>query len=119
MSIINLTQENFDSVIEQHEIVVIDFWAEWCVPCRSFAPIFEGVANKNPDIAFAKVNTEEQSELAAEFTIRSIPTIMILRQKIMIFCESGLLPASALEDLLRQAKALDMNEVLKQLKETN
>lgn len=117
MTITALTKENFDQVIAKNDIVVIDFWADWCVPCRSFAPIFEQVANKNPEIFFGKVDTEDQSELAAEFTIRSIPTVMILRQKIMIFCESGLLPASALEDLIKQAKALDMREVKKQLGE--
>jgi len=117
MTIMALTKENFDQVIDSNDLVVIDFWAEWCVPCHSFATIYEQVANKHPEIIFGKIDTEAQPELAAEFTIRSIPTVMILRQKIMIFCESGLLPATALEDLVQQAMALDMEEVRKQLGE--
>lgn len=113
---LNLTKDNFDQVITDNELIVIDFWAEWCVPCRSFAPIFEQVSKQHPEFIFAKVNTEEQPELAADFNIRSIPTVMILRRKIMVYCESGLLPASALNDLLEQAKALDMDEIYKKLK---
>lgn len=117
MTIIALTQENFDEIINNNNLVVIDFWAKWCAPCLSFAPIYEQIANKHSEIVFTKVNTEEETELAAEFTIRSIPTLMIFRQKIMVFCESGLLPAVAVEDLLQQAKQLNMDEVRKQLKE--
>lgn len=117
MSIMNLTKGNFDQIIAANELVVIDFWAEWCAPCRSFEPIYEQIANNHQNILFAKVNIEEESELAAEFTIRSIPTLMILRQKIMVFCESGLLPAAAVEDLLKQAQLLNMDEVRKQLQE--
>jgi thioredoxin 1 len=119
MNTINLTKENFDSIITQNELVVIDFWAEWCAPCKAFEPIYAEVASQYPDILFAKVNTEAQAELAADFNIRSIPTLVILRQKIMVFFESGLLPASAMHDLIKQAKALDMGEVLKELQEAS
>jgi len=114
-----LTAENFDEVVNNNALIVVDFWAEWCMPCKAFAKTFEEVAQQHPEFVFAKVNTEEQVELANDFNIRSIPTIMILREKIMIYCEAGALPAAALHDLLEQAKALDMTEVHKQLGEVN
>ncbi len=92
-------------------IVLIDWWAPWCGPCRAFGPIYEQVAAKHPDITFAKVNTEEEQELAAAFGIRSIPTLMVLRDKVLLFAEPGALPEAALEDLVRQVRALDMEAV--------
>lgn len=117
MSIITLTKENFDDVISKNNLVVIDFWADWCQPCKAFAKTFEAAADKHTDFVFGKVNTEEQPELANDFNIRSIPTLMILREKIMVYFESGLLPAAALDDLLAQTKSLDIEEIRKQLGE--
>lgn len=114
-NIITITKENFEAVVSKNEIVLIDFWAEWCEPCHAFSKICEEVAAKNPDVIFGKVNSAEQLELAAEFNVRSIPMVMILRRKIALFSEAGLLPASAVQDLLDQAKALDMDEVMKKL----
>lgn len=112
-----LTKDNFDEVIAKHELVVVDFWADWCQPCKSFAKTFEEVAKQNPEFIFGKVNTEEQPELAADFNVRSIPMVMILRDKVMVYCESGALPANVLNELLKQTKALDMVEVRKHLGE--
>lgn len=115
MAIVTLTKQNFDSMIEKNEFVVIDFWADWCEPCHAFDPVYEQIANKYPEMLFTKVDVQQQPELVAEFTIRSVPTLMIFRQKIMVFCEAGLLPGNAVEDLLNQAKSLNMQEVRKQL----
>lgn len=115
MDIQKLSKENFYQTVANNEIVVVDFWADWCVPCHSFTPIYRAVAAKHPAILFAEVDIEAQPELAAELTVRSIPTVMIFRKNIMVFCESGLLPASALEDLLVQVNALNMDDVHKQL----
>ncbi len=117
-NLVTITSANFDSIITDHEMVVIDFWASWCQPCLAFAPIFEQVASQYPDTTFGKVNTEESQDLAAEFAIRSIPTLMIFRQKILLLNESGMLPAAALKDLIEQAKKLDMQEVLANLAES-
>lgn len=118
-NLITITSANFEDVITKNDIVVIDFWASWCQPCLAFAPIFEQVASQYTDIIFGKVNTEEAQDLAAEFGIRSIPTLMIFRQKVLLFNESGMLPAAALKDLIEQTKKLDMQEVLAKLKEQN
>lgn len=112
---LELTAANFDAALRDHEIVLVDFWAEWCGPCKSFAKIYEDVANQYPDIIFGKVNVDEQQELASDFQIRSIPTLMIFRQGIGIFSEPGVLPAAALQDLIKQAQALDMEQVKAQL----
>ena len=114
---IDVTKDNFSEVIENNEIVVVDFWAPWCGPCRSFAPIFEAAAEANPDIAFAKINTEVEQELAAHFQIRSIPTMMAFREQVGIFSQAGALPASALDELLTQIKDLDMDQVHKEIAE--
>jgi len=112
---IELTDANFEKTITDNDIVLLDFWAPWCAPCRSFAPIYESVSEKHPDVVFAKVNTEEQQGLGAQFQIRSIPTLMIFREQIIIFSQAGSLPAEALEDVIGKAKALDMEMVRKEV----
>jgi len=114
-AIIELTDENFAESINDHPFAVIDFWAPWCAPCRAFAPVFAAAAVKYPDVRFAKVNTEEQQQLARHFNIRSIPTLMIFRDNIIVFAEAGALPASALDQVLTAAKALDMAAVRREI----
>ena len=108
MSTLELTKEVLDKTIEDNEIVLIYFWASWCLPCRMFAPIFDAAAEKHNDIVFAKCDTEAQQELAAAFGIRSIPTLAVFREKIPVFMQPGALPASALDDLIEQVKSLYM-----------
>jgi len=103
--------DEFDSVVTGNDIVLVDFWAPWCGPCKSFAPIFEQVANENPDVAFVKINTDEESTLAGGFAIRSIPTLMIFREQVIVFQQAGAVPKGALVDLLAQVRALDMAKV--------
>ena len=117
MSVVAITKDNFDKVISATDIVAIKFTAEWCGPCKSFAPIYEEVSDKYPDVTFAAVDTEAQPELAQEFAVRSVPFLLILRERVVIYSGSGTLPASALEDLIEQAKKLDMDEVRKQAQE--
>ena len=105
-----LTKKNFKTTVERQGITFVDFWATWCGPCRGFAPVFEKVAEAHPDVVFAKVNTDEEQEIAAHFQIRSIPTLMVFREKVILFQQAGALPASSLEQVLSQAKALDMAE---------
>ncbi len=119
MATVALTQDNFDQVVNGNDMVLIDFWAPWCGPCKGFAPVFEAASEKHGDIVFAKVNTEEQQELAAAFNIRSIPTLMLFREKVILFSQAGALPGSALEQVITQGKALDMAAVHKEIAERN
>ena len=111
MATIDLTKENFDQTINGGKTVIIDFWAPWCGPCRGFAPVFEKASEAHPDVVFAKINSDEQQELAGSFNIRSIPTLMVFREKVVVFQQAGALPGQALEQGLTQAKSLDMAKV--------
>ena len=116
MPVVELTKENFEQVVTSSSTVIVDYWAPWCGPCRAFAPVFEKVAEMYPDVVFAKVNTEEEQEIAAHFQIRSIPTLMVFRDQIIVFSQPGALPQGAFEQVVQKAKALDMDEVRKQMK---
>lgn len=111
MAIQELNSENFNDTIQGNDIVIIDFWAEWCGPCKSFAPTFERAADNHEDVVFAKVNTEEQTELAQACQIRSIPTLMIFREQILLFNQAGALAPAQLEDVIEKVKELDMEQV--------
>ena len=117
MATVTLDKENFDQTMTESPMVVVDFWAPWCAPCRMFGPVFEAASDKYADVVFGKVNTEEQPELAGGFGIRSIPTLMIMREKIILYSEPGALSAGQLDAVLEQAKALDMETVHRELAE--
>ena len=111
MALVNLTEANFNEHIENNDIVILDFWAPWCGPCKQFGPIFEKVAEEYPDILFGKINTEEEQGLAGYFQIQSIPTVIVLREKIGIFQQPGMLPEEGLKDIIKQVQELDMDKV--------
>ncbi len=122
MPLVNLTEANFEEEVSKYDIAVLDFWAPWCGPCRSFAPIFEKVAEEYPEILFGKVNTEEEQGLAGYFQIRSIPTVIMMREKIGVFQQPGMLPEEGLREIVEKVKELDMEmvrqEVAKQQQES-
>ena len=115
MSTIEITQDNFESTINDNEIILLDFWADWCGPCKQFAPVFEQAAEANPDIVFGKIDTEAQQQLAGLFSITSIPTLVAFRQGIVVFAQPGALAAPQLEQVITAVKGLDMDEVRAEL----
>jgi thioredoxin 1 len=117
MAVVALTKDNFEQTIKDGPFVIVDFWAPWCGPCRSFAPTYDKVSEDHGDIVFAKVNTEEEQEIAAHFQIRSIPTLMIFRDQIIIFAQPGALPEGSFRQLIEKAKELDMAEVRRQVEQ--
>ena len=116
MPTIKITHDNFQQTLQDNDIVLLDFWASWCGPCRSFAPVFEAASDNHANVAFGKVNTEEQQDLAAAYKIRSIPTLMLFRERVVLFSQPGALSAAQLEDLVVKAKALDMDEVREEIR---
>lgn len=115
MAVVELTKENFEQVVTSSPMVIVDYWAPWCGPCRGFAPVFEKVAEMHPDVVFAKVNTDEEQEIAAHFQIRSIPTLMVFRDQVIVFSQPGALPQGIVEQVVEESKALDMERVRKQI----
>jgi thioredoxin 1 len=117
MATIDLTKENFEATINGNDTVLVDYWAPWCGPCHQFAPVFESMSESHPGLVFAKVNTEEQQELAGHFQIRSIPTLTVFRQQIIVFSQPGSLPPAGLQSVIEKVAALDMDEVRRQVAE--
>jgi thioredoxin 1 len=115
LSVLELTKDNFVSSIDGHPFAVLDFWAPWCAPCRAFGPVFAAAQERHPEVLFAKVNTEEQQELAAHFHIRSIPTLMVFRHNVIVFAQAGALSAGALDQVLAATKALDMDALRREV----
>ncbi|MBZ4332278.1 thioredoxin [Corallococcus interemptor] len=115
MATLEITKDNFKETVGKSGIVILDWWATWCGPCRAFAPIFESTSNKHADIVFGKIDTDAQPELSGAFEIRSIPTLMVFRDGILLFEQPGAMPAAALEDLLRQVRALNMDDVRREV----
>lgn len=117
MATVELTQDNFTQTLDDHDLVLVDFWASWCGPCHQFAPIYESVSERYPDVVFGKVDTEAERELAGAFSIMSIPTLMVVRDRVVLFSQPGVLPEEALDDLIAQAQHLDMDDVRSRIAE--
>ena len=117
MATVDLTKDNFEQVVTGNDVVIVDFWAPWCAPCRAFAPTFEQASEQHADVVFAKVNTEEEQEVAGAFNIRSIPTLMVFREKVILYSEAGSLPTQALEQVITQVKGVDMPAVHREIAE--
>lgn len=115
MPTVELTRDNFESVVTGNPVVIVDFWASWCAPCRAFAPTFENASERHTDVVFGKVDTEAQSELAAAFNIRSIPTLMVFRENVVLYADAGALPPAMLDEVLTKVKAVDMAEVHREI----
>lgn len=117
MATVAMTKDNFETLLESHDMLIVDFWAGWCNPCRRFAPVFEAAAERHADVAFVKVDTEAERELAMQFGIRSIPTVALFREGVLLFMQPGLLQAGDIDHLLEQVRALDMDEVRRKVAE--